>query len=247
MSTNTAGAFSSHDDAQPATIEISRDELRAIVREETADIRNELQNEREARREDRHALARETHELRSELHEYRSDNERDKADIRSSLHSLKEAVKPAIGMAESHKIDGEGGVQSEQTTTRYRESPIEQVCGFPEEMARKQLTQNEQRAQYIALRIKSFATNPQQGGFSLKSHKIKHILDEYDTSSHTETVSRVMDFLKDFDRDSEIKTKITEDGKKLVWFDIDLVNRLSEIVPEQSTASNAPVVIGSRG
>jgi hypothetical protein len=56
-----------------------------------------------------------------------------------------------------------------------------------------------------------------------------------------------MDFLKDFGRDSEIKTTITKDGKKLVWFDIDLVKRLSEIVPEQSAASNTPVVIRSRG
>jgi predicted phage gp36 major capsid-like protein len=193
------------------------------------------------------ALREENEELRDEVAEYRKENERDKADIRSDLYDLKEAVKPAIGLAEREKMDADPQGDTEEPTGQTRESGIEQVCGLPDEMARKQLTKNGQRARYVALRIMSLGRSTNQGGYYIMSEKLKRILDDYDKSGHTQTVSRVMDFLKDFGRSSEIKTKINEEGKRLVWFRDDLAERLSEIAPELSDESITNVVIGSRG
>lgn len=173
--------------------------------------------------------------LEEAFNDYRADNERDKAKIRQRITE------------EDGSSDLEGGVNDGKTPTQSRKSGIEQICGLPDDMAHKQLPKNAQRARYIALRIKSLGTNTNQGGFSIKSGKLKHVLDDYDKSGHTQTVSRVMDFLKDFGDDTEIKTKITKEGKRLVWFDLDLVERLSEIVPDETTDETTRVVIGGRG
>lgn len=55
-----------------------------------------------------------------------------------------------------------------------------------------------------------------------------------------------MDWLKDFGRDAEIKTKINKEGDRIVWFDLGLVKRLSNIIPDEATASDTTVVIGGR-
>ena len=169
----------------------------------------------------------------------------DSANTRSRRNNAKIEEIESNGAEDGGSSDAEGGVNDGETSGQRRKSGIEQVCGLPDEMARKQLTKNIQRARYIALRIKSFGQRGAYDGIYLKSDQIRRILDDYDDSGHTETVSRVMSVLEEFADGESVSSKIL-DGTKHILFDSDLAERLSQIVPEESSKSDTRVVIGGR-
>lgn len=136
MSTKNAGALSSTDTEDNAeTIEIPVEEYEQLKEE----------NEK----------------LREELSDYREKNEQDKAEIRGDLHRLKEAVKPAIGMAEREKM-GEEESQTEETTSTREKTPLERVIDDPDTSGVR-VTASVQRAMTIAGHFREWSEKAQAG------------------------------------------------------------------------------------
>ncbi|EJN57337.1 hypothetical protein [Halogranum rubrum] len=110
-------------------------------------------------------------------------------------------------------------------------SPLQQVVAFSKDAVQK-LTPNEQRARYIAKGISDYATKV-PAGYTIDSSTISTVLRSKDGESpHTETVSRVMEFLNRFGKD---ETKIVQRrGTKRVVFTEQAVADLESATSEDS-------------
>ncbi|SDN14862.1 hypothetical protein SAMN04487949_3491 [Halogranum gelatinilyticum] len=94
-------------------------------------------------------------------------------------------------------------------------SPLQQVVAFSKDAVEK-LTPNEKRARYVAKGLSDYAKKV-PAGYAIDSSTISNVLRSKDGESpHTETVSRVMEFLNRFGKD---ETKIVKRrGTKRVVF-----------------------------
>ena len=118
-------------------------------------------------------------------------------------------------------------------------SPLQQVVAFSKE-AVQELTSNEKRARYVAKGISDYAKKV-PAGYSIDSGTISNVLRSKDGESpHTETVSRVMEFLNRFGKD---ETKLVKRrGTKRVVFTEQAVADL-ESATSDSTRSITDVVM----
>lgn len=118
-------------------------------------------------------------------------------------------------------------------------SPLQQVVAFSKDAVEK-LTPNEKRARYVAKGISDYATKV-PAGYTIDSSTISTVLRSKDGESpHTETVSRVMEFLNRFGKD---ETKIVKRrGTKRVVFTEQAVADL-ESATSEDTRSITDVVM----
>lgn len=119
-------------------------------------------------------------------------------------------------------------------------SPLQQVVAFSEAAVQK-LTPNEKRARYVAKGISDYATKV-PAGYSIDSSTIRNVLRSKDGESpHTETVSRVMDFLNRFGKD---ETKVVKRrGMKRVVFTEKAVTDLESAANDSDPHSITDVVM----
>jgi hypothetical protein len=102
-------------------------------------------------------------------------------------------------------------------------SPLEQLTNLPEHVANEHLSANQQRARFVAKDLRDYADKTPKG-LVLDSAAIARVLTVRDGDSpHTETVSRVMDFLDRLGK-HETETKLHK-GRRIAVFDPDAVQR----------------------
>ncbi|RDZ35284.1 MULTISPECIES: hypothetical protein [Haloferax] len=119
-------------------------------------------------------------------------------------------------------------VESADTPTdesNTRRSPLQQLIRLPSQALSK-LTANQERARFIAKDIREYATNV-PAGFALDSSTIRTVLHAKEGQTpHTQTVSRVMDFLDDLGKEG-VKI-VKRRGTKRVIFTERAVSELAE-------------------
>lgn len=149
-------------------------------------------------------------QLEAELKEYRERNERDKAKVKRRVTDLEQQPE------EQEKEDAREDLDTEEEEQDRGRTPLDQVVSLPEHVAQQELTENQDRARFIAKDVLDYATKV-PAGFVVTSSDIRTILAaKEDGTPHTETVSRVMNFLDGFGQD-EIEI-VKRHGKRRVVF-----------------------------
>ncbi|ELZ75347.1 hypothetical protein C456_06737 [Haloferax volcanii DSM 14919] len=137
-------------------------------------------------------------------------------------------------------------VESEEppTESNTRRSPLQQLIRLPSQALSK-LTANQERARFIAKDIREYATNV-PAGFALDASTIRTVLHAKEgRTPHTQTVSRVMDFLDDLGK-AGVKI-VKRRGTKRVIFTEHAVSELAETSPTSAGGSGiTDVVMGWR-
>ncbi|ELZ31382.1 hypothetical protein C474_08772 [Halogeometricum pallidum JCM 14848] len=89
---------------------------------------------------------------------------------------------------------------TETTPSTETRSPLQQLVGLPSKLTEK-LTANQERARFIAQDIQEYATKV-PAGFAIDSARIRRILNAKEgRTPHTQTVTRVMEFLDRLGKD----------------------------------------------
>lgn len=162
--------------------------------------------------------------LEDELEELREHSAKDRAEIRTDVESVRETAKST---SES------GGEDGEDT---HPETKIEEVASLPDDVVENQLSKNERRSVHVARRIMDYAKST-PGGRVIDAAAICEVLRDIEAeSTHTETVSRIRDFLVKFGEGAI--EQVERRGKQLLAFDDDLARRLG---------SHRGEIDGSRG
>lgn len=193
------------------TIEVPKDEFTQLV-ERVETVEEELEAERRAREETEalaEALQKRVTNIKAEFKEYREQNELDKARIRQDITALTEE---------------EDEEDEESESTPSGETVMEQIVSYSEEAVQQHLTANERRARFIAKDITDYAKKA-PAGFVITSTTIRKIVKAVEGKRpHTQTVTRIIDFLEDFGEGQITVQK--RRGKKRVAFTKELVQRL---------------------
>ncbi|WP_129116739.1 hypothetical protein [Halegenticoccus tardaugens] len=187
-------------------------------------------------------LETESQTCRDELEEYREQNEKGKADIRRWVADLEDSL------GEATSIETEGSA----TRSASLSTPLERIVALPDTMIDEELTANQERARFIATDVTDYARKV-PAGFMIDSSSLRRVLAaKEDGSVHTETVSRVMEFLDRFGEDDVELVK--RRGTRRVVFSPRLVERLgrlgrlgaqSQTAETDVAGENHGVVIGS--
>jgi len=137
-------------------------------------------------------------------------------------------------------------VESEDTPTdepNTRRSPLQQLIRLPSKALSK-LTANQERARFIAKDISEYATNV-PAGFALDASTIRTVLHAKEgRTPHTQTVSRVMDFLDDLGKEG-VKI-VKRRGTKRVIFTEHAVSELAATTTSSGGSGITDVVMGWR-
>ena len=158
---------------------------------------------------------------------------------KASHGDVEERVEDAIA-----KIDAtEGGSEDATPTPRAGEkgvqTPLERVCGLPEHSVADNLTSNQERARFVAQGIRDYGRRV-PAGIGIRSSEIRRVLSASEESTiHTQTVARVMDFLCELGGD-DVQLKTTRSGERTVVFDEEIVDRITRVVMDE----DGPPVIG---
>ncbi|MCO8265161.1 hypothetical protein NKF06_00805 [Haloferax sp. AB510] len=134
-------------------------------------------------------------------------------------------------------------VESENTPndeSNTRRSPLQQLIRLPSQALSK-LTANQERARFIAKDIREYATNV-PAGFALDASTIRTVLHAKEgRTPHTQTASRVMDFLDDLGREG-VKI-VKRRGTKRVIFTEHAVSELAKTAPKSEGGSGITDVV----
>jgi uncharacterized small protein (DUF1192 family) len=170
----------------------------------------------------------ENERLREELAEERERSARERADVRSDVHELTEAV-------ESDDDDGvqDGSGDANPTTpdgasspTQAPQTPLGDCVTLPETVAEQELTANIKRARDVAADVVDYGRSIPVG-YAITSSELRTVLtamNEGDGKAYTETVRRVMEYLDELGGD-DVAVKETRGGQQTVIFDDDFVKR----------------------
>ena len=127
--------------------------------------------------------------------------------------------------------------QTQTQTQTQPQTPLERIVSWPDEVVQTELTSNQSRARFIAQGFKKYASKA-PAGYVIKSGEVANILQAgTDATGHTETVTRVMQFLDDLG--SESAKIVKRRGTKRVVLTRELVERLERIL-EQSHRGDSP-------
>jgi hypothetical protein len=191
--------------------EVSR--LREIVREQSETIEQQDDRINELEREDDENTENKTKDAQ-ELVEVRTDNEvvtlKDIWIADQPLGKIINGLEKKIGDTRK-MIQGSG----ESTENDNGRSPLAQVIDLPAETAKEALTANQERGRRIAQRAKKLGTNTPEG-LVVRSSDIAEQLKKWGESTHTETVSRVMEFITDLGGD-DVRSKMHKGNRILVF------------------------------
>jgi len=195
------------------------DRLREIVREQGETIKH--QNERIDELEDEDDGS---EKKAQELVEVRSDEEfPEVSDIWIAglpFGKLLDTVRSKIGDdggLEDRLIDLEARSDrnGEGTDGNGGRSPLAQLIDLPAETAKEALTANQDRGRRIADRAKKLGDNTPKG-LVVRSSDIATQLKKWGESTHTETVSRVIDFINEFGGDDVVSGR--HKGRRILVF-----------------------------
>jgi FtsZ-binding cell division protein ZapB len=186
-----------------------------------------LANEAQRAREERDRLREENEQLREELAEERERSARERADVRSDVHELTEAV-------ESDDGDGvQGGSgdethtpQTGETTTQAPVTALGDCVTLPEPLAEQELTANVKRARDVAADVIDYARSV-PAGYAITSTELRTVLTamkDDDGRTFTETVGRVIGYLDELG-DDDVTVKETMGGQRTVVFSDEFVRR----------------------
>jgi hypothetical protein len=113
----------------------------------------------------------------------------------------------------------DGSVQSSETADTDaddKRSPLAQLIDLPAERASEALSENQDRGRRVAQRAKKLGTNTPEG-LVIRSTDVATELKRRGESTHSETVSRVMDFITDLGK-SDVRSTMHK-GKRILVFD----------------------------
>ena len=156
-----------------------------------------------------------------------SETRRQQAEDRQRIHEVEQSV-------EDVDIDDTDTPDTETTLTQEAVTSLEEVVTLSETIAEDSLTSNQQRSRFIAKNVEDY-TRSCPAGRTIKSSEIRRVLSaSEDSSIHTETVSRTMDFL---DRlgDDDVSIKETQSNEKVVVFTDDIVDRIVSLRSDNHT------------
>ena len=190
----------------------------------------ELANTVESRLDE---LEQTTDEQQEELDELDKETSNDIEHTGKRLAELNGRVADVEDVVEGGSGDETPTPESTQTAPQ---TPLEEICRLPEHVAEDNLSSNQERARFVAKDIEQYGRSV-PAGRAITSTDLRKVLSaKEDGSAHTQTVSRVMEFLDRLGKD-EVSIKETMSGKKTVVFTDEAVERLAKI-------TNHGVVIG---
>ena len=205
-------------------------------------------------------LEAENERLERELTEYKAENERDKAGIRRDIHDLVEiktdaenpglrdiwiAGQPLGKIVDDvhHQVNRGPGHEPSARDNDNNDlgddddrSPLARLIDVPAERAKEFLSANQIRGRKIAQRAREIGTNTPEG-LVVRSDEVAERLRRWGESSHTETVSRVMDFIEGLGT-SDVRSTMHK-GRRILVFD-------SDRVKEYGTGEEPPEVRSHR-
>lgn len=117
--------------------------------------------------------------------------------------------------------DLEAGTAQTDEPADDERSPLAQLIDLPREKASEVLSENQDRGCRIAQRAKELGTKTPEG-LVVRSSDIADQLRKWGESTHSETVSRVMEFIVDLGKDDVRSTM--HKGRRILVFDPDRVN-----------------------
>jgi hypothetical protein len=163
-------------------------------------------------------------DLEDRLSDEREQRGRDDAELRSRISDLEDRlddVEDGEISAETPTPDGE------ESGSKSSETPLERVCSLPEPAVDRELSANQRRARFVAKDVEQYASKV-PAGFAITSGEISTVLRAgTDCEGRTQTVSRVMDFLRELGKD-DVKV-VKRRGTKRVVLSEELVGRLGQI------------------
>jgi chemotaxis regulatin CheY-phosphate phosphatase CheZ len=167
-------------------------------------------------------------ELQDRLDEEQTQRGKDDAELRGRITDAEnrlDAVEEDDSDSSNPTPDGE---KDDSTGTQ---TPLEQICGLPEEAVVSQLSANQRRARFVARDVEQYASKV-PAGYSITSGEISTVLRAgTECDGRTQTVARVMDFLDRLGRDA-VKI-VKRRGTKRIVFDEEIVKKLGEIEDQE--------------
>lgn len=166
-------------------------------------------------------------ELEEELAEHKDHTGREFADVRGRITEV-----------ENREVEGSSGhetpgVDEGETGSQHVQTPLERICQLPEHMAEGELSANQKRARSIAKDISDYADKA-PAGLVMDSRTVKKVIAATEEKRpHTQTVSRVMDFLNELGKDGVELTK--RHGQKLVVIEEEMADRLDHARCDQES------------
>lgn len=225
-----------------------------VSREEFERLRDELKNENERLRDRVDDLEAEKAQLQDRVDELEEQPEISMET--GDLQTLEIGAVPAgkIIKAKQSKTEFEleleelkgkieaqtQGVEQGKTTVQNHDTILEEICAWSDDVAEAELTPNQKRARHIALHLNDYARSTPKGRI-IQAKDLRTVLQARFDTNHSETVSRVREFLDDLGGDLiEVKEPRTAgfspDKKgekkakgKMIVVDEQLAQRLSKI------------------
>ena len=173
-------------------------------------------------------IVREQQEQIDELQEQLSQTKREQAEDRQRITTLEDTIDD-IETAEDAE-DGDISTTTPtpemvDTTVPNAETSLEDVIRLPEHVAEDSLSKNQERARFVAKDVVDYSRSVPAGRV-IRSSEIRRVLRAgEDSTIHTETVSRVMDFLDRLGED-DVRIRESQSGERVVVFEDDLVKRI---------------------
>jgi gas vesicle protein len=206
--------------------EVSR--LREIVREQGETIKEQNDRIDELERENTESTENETKDAQ-DLVEVRTDEKVAELDdvwiaglpFGKVLNAVRTTIREDGGLIDRIIDLEDGSVGSGETPeSNDGRSPLAQLIDLPAETANDALTANQERGRRIAQRAEELGKNTPEG-FVVQSSDIATQLKKWGESTHSETVSRVMDFIIDLGK-NDVRSTMHK-GKRILVFDPDRV------------------------
>ncbi len=162
--------------------------------------------------------------LEEELASYRTENERDKADIRSTVTDADEQSSVNLNVIDKLNTKMKE-ITGELKRVNGGRSSLEQIVRLPDAIATEALSKNQLRSRAIVSEIKSVKSKTAMKGRKvIDSRAIRDKLRETYSKAHHQTVSRVMEFIEEMGG-NDVRLKQGKKRKKLV-FEPELIEQL---------------------
>ena len=157
---------------------------------------------------------------------------------KASHGDVEERVEDALAEIDATEGGSEDATPTPKAGENRVQTPLERVCALPEHSVADNLTSNQERARFVAQGIKDYGRRV-PAGIGIRSSEIRRVLSASEESTiHTQTVSRVMDFLDELGGD-DVRIKTTRSGERTVVFTEEIVERITAVV----TGDDGPPVI----
>jgi len=163
-------------------------------------------------------LEEENQELKEELSQHRDESARERAEIKQRVTVLEEDEEPDSSDETPTPEPGE-------TTIREPKTALEDVIQLPEHLAEENLSENQQRARFVARDAHEY-TRKVPAGRVIKSSELRRVLTAREEETvYTQTVSRVIDFLTELGGE-DVRVSETQAGERVVVFSDEVVKRI---------------------